>query len=165
MRSCKTTPRVSCARCWIWALSWSSPEISWWAGGGCDLTSLHGDDASAGTFWTNRVTPAPPGTGSVWCQAQLSCLHHLFQNVNAASVCALSFWGAGRILGPSEQLVESAWASSLAPVVGRGHFPLCWPRSVGRLWEPRRVNPPGPSVLWQAPGWDRKPGSPWGPLL
>lgn len=68
---------------------------------------------------------APPAVCSVCHPALLSCLHHLFHNVNAASVCGLSFWGAGRILGLSEQLVESVWASSLALVVGRGHSPLC----------------------------------------
>lgn len=86
--------------------------------------SLH-DDASAGAIWTNRESPAPPLACSLWRTALLSCRHHLYHNVNAASVCALSFWGSVRIVELSEQLVESTWASSLAPVAGCGHFPLC----------------------------------------
>lgn len=162
MSSCRTIvrpPRVS-ARCRVWVLSWSPPETSWWAAWGRDLMSLR-DDARAGAFWTNRESPAPPVACSLWRAALLSCHRHLYHNLNAASVCALSSWGSVRIVELSEQPVESTWASSLAPVAGRGHFPLCWPRSGGRLWEPRRVNPPGPSVLWRAPGWDRKPGTPW----
>lgn len=165
-RRCKTSPRprsVS-ARCWISGLSWSPPETSWSAAWGCGLTSPRGG-AGAGSFWKGRVTPAPPGTCSAWRPAPLSCSRRLDHNVNAASVCALSSWGTGRVLGVSVRPEEAAWASALALVVGRGHSLLCWPRSVGRLWEPLRVNPPGPLVLWQAPGWDRKPGSLWEPLF
>lgn len=164
MRSTILHPLCVSVRCRIWGLSWSPPGTSWSAGRGCGLTSLR-DDASVVTFWTNRETPAPPVACSVWRTALLSCRRHLRHNAIAASVCALSFWGSVRIVEPSEQLVESTWASSQAPVVGRGHFPLCWPRSGERLWAPRCVNPPGPSVLWQAPGRDRWPGSSWVDLL
>lgn len=165
MRRCRTrwSSRRARARRMTWVWWWSLAETSWSAGRGCALTSLRGD-AGFGTFGTDRVTPSPPVTCSSWCPAQLSCLRRFYHDVNAVSGVPSSS-GAGRILGEGGHLVDSVWASSPALVVARGHFHLCWPRSVGRWWEPLCANPLGPSELWQVPGWDRKPGSLWESLL